>query len=310
MAIAVSRRSARSAPRGSLARREERAFYLFISPWIFGFLVFTLGPIIASAYFSFTNYDIAHAPKWIGAQNYQNLFSDAIFWKSIRVTLTYALIALPLGLLCSIALAMLLNLKLPGLSLWRTVYYLPSVISGVAVALLWQLIFQPNFGILNVFLYTTFHVIGPQWQFSETWVIPMFVIMSLWSVGGSMLIYLGGLQGIPTQLYEAAEIDGAGPWNRLWNVTLPMLTPVILFNLILGIIGAFSYFTNAFIMTQGGPNYASYFYLLSLYNNAWNFLKMGLASAQAWLFFLFVLVITIIVMKTSLLWVYYEGESR
>jgi multiple sugar transport system permease protein len=313
MAIAVPRPKPHKRAvgwRGSPARREAIAFYLFISPWIFGFLVFTLGPIIASGYFSFTQYDIANAPKWVGLTNYQNLFSDPIFWKSITVTLHFAVLALPLGLVASIALALLLNLKLPGLSVWRTLYYFPSVISGVAVALLWQLIFQPSFGVLNVFIYTTFHIIGPQWAFDEAWVVPMFVIMSLWSVGGSMLIYLGGLQGIPTQLYEAAEIDGANAWHRLWTVTLPMLTPVILFNLILGIIGAFSYFTNAYVMTQGGPNYGSYFYLLMLYQTAWQFLKMGLASAMAWLFFLLVLVITIIVMRTSLMWVYYEEDRR
>jgi multiple sugar transport system permease protein len=313
MAIAVPRPKPHKRAvgwRGSPARREAIAFYLFISPWIFGFLVFTLGPIIASGYFSFTQYDIANAPKWVGLTNYQNLFSDPIFWKSITVTLHFAVLALPLGLVASIALALLLNLKLPGLSVWRTLYYFPSVISGVAVALLWQLIFQPSFGVLNVFIYTTFHIIGPQWAFDEAWVVPMFVIMSLWSVGGSMLIYLGGLQGIPTQLYEAAEIDGANAWHRLWTVTLPMLTPVILFNLILGIIGAFSYFTNAYVMTQGGPNYGSYFYLLMLYQTAWQFLKMGLASAMAWLFFLLVLVITVIVMRTSLMWVYYEEDRR
>jgi multiple sugar transport system permease protein len=313
MAIAVPRPKPHKRAvgwRGSPARREAIAFYLFISPWIFGFLVFTVGPVIASAYFSFTQYDIANAPKWVGLTNYQNLFSDPIFWKSITVTLHFAVLALPLGLVASIALALLLNLKLPGLSVWRTLYYFPSVISGVAVALLWQLIFQPSFGVLNVFIYTTFHIIGPQWAFDEAWVVPMFVIMSLWSVGGSMLIYLGGLQGIPTQLYEAAEIDGANAWHRLWTVTLPMLTPVILFNLILGIIGAFSYFTNAYVMTQGGPNYGSYFYLLMLYQTAWQFLKMGLASAMAWLFFLLVLVITVIVMRTSLMWVYYEEDRR
>lgn len=310
MAIAVPRLRTRSARKGNLARREATAFYLFIAPWIFGFLVFTLGPVLASAYFSFTKYDIANPPKWIGFANYSTLFHDPVFWTSVRVTLTYAVLALPIGLVASIALALLLNLKLPGLSIWRTVFYLPSVISGVAVALLWQFIFQPSFGILNMFLYTTFHIIGPQWQYDSFWVLPMFVIMSLWSVGGSMLIYLGGLQGIPTQLYEAAEIDGANAWQRLWAVTLPMLTPVILFNLILGVIGVFSYFTNAYIMTQGGPDYASYFYLLNLYFTAWNFLKMGLASAMAWLFFLLILIFTIIIMRTSLIWVYYEGERK
>lgn len=310
MAIAIPKVRPRINRKGSLARREATAFYLFIAPWIFGFLAFTVIPIAASAYFSFTEYDIANPPRWIGFGNYQHLFGDAIFRKSIRVTFTYAVMALPLGLFFSIVLALLLNLKLPALSLWRTLFYLPAVISGVAVALLWQLIFQPTFGLINVFLYTTFHIIGPQWQFDEPWVIPMFVIISLWGVGGGMLVYLGGLQGIPSQLYEAAEIDGAGSWRRLLNITLPMLTPVILFNLILGMIGVLTYFTNAYVITSGGPDYASEFYLLLLYQNAFEFLHMGIASAMAWLFFIFALILTIIVMRTSNRWVYYEGEVK
>ncbi|MBX6770922.1 MAG: sugar ABC transporter permease [Chloroflexi bacterium] len=294
--------------RSRLARQEAIAFYLFVAPWIIGFLVFTAGPIVASAYLSLTQYDIANPPVFIGLGNYVALARDPLFWKSLSVTTSYAILALPLGLVASIALALLLNLRLPGLSIWRTIYYLPSVTSGVAVALLWQWIFQPTFGLLNVVLYQVFHVVGPQWLYDSNWVIPAFVIMSLWSVGGSMLIYLGGLQNIPTQLYEAAEIDGAGAWARLWHITLPMLTPVILFNLILGIIGVFSYFTNAYVMTQGGPNYASYFYLLALYQNAFEFLKMGVASAQAWIFFVIVLVLTIITLKSANYWVYYEGK--
>jgi multiple sugar transport system permease protein len=294
--------------RSRLARQEAIAFYLFVAPWIIGFLVFTAGPVVASAYLSLTQYDIANPPVFIGLGNYVALARDPLFWKSLSVTTSYAILALPLGLVASIALALLLNLRLPGLSIWRTIYYLPSVTSGVAVALLWQWIFQPTFGLLNVVLYQVFHVVGPQWLYDSNWVIPAFVIMSLWSVGGSMLIYLGGLQNIPTQLYEAAEIDGAGTWARLWHITLPMLTPVILFNLILGIIGVFSYFTNAYVMTQGGPNYASYFYLLALYQNAFEFLKMGVASAQAWIFFVIVLVLTIITLKSANYWVYYEGK--
>jgi multiple sugar transport system permease protein len=294
--------------RSRLARQEAIAFYLFVAPWIIGFLVFTAGPVVASAYLSLTQYDIANPPVFIGLGNYVALARDPLFWKSLSVTTSYAILALPLGLVASIALALLLNLRLPALSIWRTIYYLPSVTSGVAVALLWQWIFQPTFGLLNVVLYQVFHVVGPQWLYDSNWVIPAFVIMSLWSVGGSMLIYLGGLQNIPTQLYEAAEIDGAGTWARLWHITLPMLTPVILFNLILGIIGVFSYFTNAYVMTQGGPNYASYFYLLALYQNAFEFLKMGVASAQAWIFFVIVLVLTIITLKSANYWVYYEGK--
>jgi multiple sugar transport system permease protein len=294
--------------RSRLARHEAVAFYLFVAPWLIGFVVFTAGPVIASAFFSLTQYDIANPPVYVGLENYRTLANDPLFWKSLTVTTSYAILALPLGLVASIALALLLNLKLPGLSAWRTIYYLPSVTSGVAVALLWQWIFQPTFGLLNIVLFQVFHIVGPQWLYDSNWVIPSFVIMSLWGVGGSMLIYLGGLQNIPTQLYEAAEIDGAGAWHRLWNVTLPMLTPVILFNLILGIIGVFSYFTNAYVMTQGGPDYASYFYLLSLYQNAFEFLKMGLASAQAWIFFAIVLALTVLTLKTANYWVYYEGK--
>lgn len=294
--------------RSFLARREAIAFYLFISPWIIGFLAFTLGPMLASLYFSFTSYDIVHLPQWVGARNYGILFSTPLFWQSIKVTLSYGIPALFLGLVLGMALAILLNQKLPGLGVWRTIYYLPSVISGVPVALLWLLIFQPQWGILNEAL-AFLHIPGPQWQYSAHWVIPMFIIMGLWGVGGSMLIYLGGLQGIPTHLYEAAEIDGAGAWRRLFNITLPMLSPVILFNLILGIITVFSYFTNAFVMTQGGPNYASYFYLYYLFDNAWTYLRMGLASAQAWLFFAFVFAITVVVLRTSLAWVYYGGST-
>ena len=307
--IAVAQGGARKSKHGGLARREAIAFHLFILPWIIGFLAFTLGPMLASLYFSFTSYDIVHAPSWIGGANYKDLLSTPLFWQSVKVSIIYGIIALPLGLVLGITLALLLYMKLAGLSLWRTVYYLPVIISGVPVAYLWLLIFQPKWGILNEVL-AFFHVPGPQWQYSAFWVLPMFIIMSVWGVGGSMLIYLGGLQGIPTQLYEAAEIDGAGAWSRLWNVTLPMLTPVILFNLILGIIGVFGYFTNAFVMTSGGPNYASYFYLLYLFDNAWTFLRMGLASAQAWLFFAFVFIITVIVLRTSLAWVYYGGENK
>ncbi len=294
--------------RSRLARHEAIAFYLFIAPWILGFLIFTAGPVLASAYFSLTTYDIANPPQWVGLGNYAHLSVDPLFWKSITVTASYAVMALPLGLVASLALALLLNLKIPALSAWRTIYYLPSITSGVGVALLWQWIFQPTFGLLNVFLYQTFHIVGPQWLYDSNWVIPAFVIMSLWGVGGNMLIYLGGLQNIPTQLYEAAEIDGANSWACLWHVTIPMLTPVILFNLVIGIIGVLSYFTNAYVMTGGGPNYASYFYLLSLYQNAFQFLKMGLASAQAWIFFVIVLVLTIITLKTANYWVYYEGK--
>jgi multiple sugar transport system permease protein len=215
--------------------------------------------------------------------------------------------AIPLGLIASMALALLMNQNVRGIALWRTVYYLPSVVSGVPVALLWLWIFNPQFGIVNWVL-SLFGIAGPGWLLDETWVLPAFVIISLWGVGGSMVIYLAGLQGIPTHLYEAAEIDGATNWSRFWHVTLPMMSPVIFFNLIIGIISSFQVFTTPYVMTRGGPNNASMFYGLNLFFNGFQYFKMGYASAMAWILFVIILALVIVAFKTSTLWVYYEGQ--
>lgn len=299
-----------SGKRGKLARHEERMFYLFASPWIIGFLIWTLGPMLGSLGLSFTNYNGIQKPSIRGLANYFSLLTDPLFWTSLRVTASYCVLAIPLHLAFSFCLALLLNRRLPLLSVWRTIYYLPAVTSGVAVSLLWAWIFQPHFGILNAILWSLFHIQGPDWLSDPFWVIPAFVLMSLWGVGAPMLIYLSGLQGIPTQLYEAAALDGAGPLRKFWHVTLPMMTPVILFNLIMGIIGSFQIFTPAFIMTQGGPNYHSYFYVFYLYQNAFQFFRMGLASAQAWILFLIVLGLTLLTFRVSGRFVYYETEFR
>lgn len=295
---------------GSMRSREARWGYLLISPWIIGFVIFTLGPMIASLILSFTNYDIVHAPTFVGLDNYAKLLGgDPKFWHSLQVTLIYAVVAVPLNLVFGFSLAYLLNLKLPGLAFWRTVFYMPSVTSGVATALMWGVLFNPRYGVINWFL-GLFGIDGPGWFASPYWALPGLILISLWGVGGGMIIYLSGLQSIPTAFYEAAQIDGANGWKQLRHITLPLMSPVIFYNLVIGIIGTFQYFTEAYVLTRGGPSEATLFYNLYLYNNAFSYRDMGYASALAWVLFLIVLVLTALVFKSSSAWVYYEGEVR
>lgn len=307
-------------PREKLARREAMWFWLFILPWVLGFIFFRGFPILLSFYYSFTKYNVAKAPEWIGFQNYIDLFGDKIFYKALQVSATYTAFAVPLGLICSLALAMLLNQKVPFLGLFRTLYYLPSLVAGsVSVAILFQFLLNPDFGIVNQVISNLVGVDGliplgikgPKWFFDGDWVVPSFVLMSLWGFGGPMLIYLAGLQGVPTQLYEAARIDGANAWQRFRNVTLPMISPVILFTFITGIIGSFQVFTPAFIISggQGGPNYASMFYVLYLYLTAFRRYRFGYASTLAWILFLVVLVLTYLALRASRQAVYYESAD-
>jgi len=294
----------------SLARRETITAYLLISPWIVGFIVFTLGPMLASLVFSFTNYSIIKPARFVGLDNYvKMLFQDYRFWHSLKVTLTYAIFAIPLGLVFGLLLALLLNAKVPGLAIWRTVYYTPSVVSGVAVAILWLYLFNPQYGVIN-WLLSLLNIKGPGWLSSPVWALPALIIMSLWGVGGGMIIYLAGLQGIPTTFYEAAEVDGANTAQKFFNITLPMITPVLFYNLIIGIIGTFQIFTSVYVMTQGGPVESTLFYNLNLYNNAFQYQEMGYASALAWALFVIVLVLTLLVFRSSSMWVYYEGELK
>jgi multiple sugar transport system permease protein len=243
-------------------------------------------------------------PRFIGVENYKRIVNDKFFWQSLKVTSIY-LLNVPLNLIIGLLLAILLNQKIKGLSIYRTIYYLPSVTAGVAVSLLWLWIFNPRFGIINLLL-SYIGIKGPAWLSDEHWALPALIIMSTWGVGGSMLIYLGALQGIPTQFYEAAILDGAGIWDRFKYITIPMITPVILLNLIMGIINSFQTFTQAFVMTNGGPNYATLFYVLYLYQQAFRWFNMGYAAALAWILFLIILVCTIVIFKTSAGWVYYE----
>ena len=292
--------------KGKLARKEAREGYLYALPWFIGFTVFTAGPIIASFLLSFTNWDLIRPAEWIGFGNYNMLLEDPLFWQSLKVTSIYALFSVPLGILGGLAIAVLMNQKIKGLSVFRTIYYLPAVVSGVAVSLLWSWIFNPDFGVLN-YLLSLIGINGPGWIYDEKWALPSLIIMSLWGVGGGMVIYLAGLQGVPTELYEAAIIDGASSWRRFWSITIPMISPVIFFQLIMGIIGSFQIFTQAYIMTGGGPNNATLFYVLYLYRNAFQWFKMGYASALAWVLFIVILILTIIQFKLANRWVYYEG---
>jgi len=288
-------------------RRNLTAFYLFISPWLIGYLVFTLGPILASGWLSLTDYDGINSPHFIGVDNYKEIAHSDLFWKSLWVTIYYTLGHVPLSVVGALCLAVLLNQKIPWLSLWRTIFYLPVVTSGVAVALLWSWIFQPSYGLVNIFLYEVFGIQGPGWFYAENWTVPAFIIMSLWGVGGPMLIYLAGLQGIPTALYESAEIDGASAFRRFWHITLPMITPVLFFNTVMSLIASFQVFTPSFVITKGGPNYASYFYVLYLYQNAFENFRMGYASALAWILFVIILIVTIVMFRLQRRWVHYES---
>ncbi|MCD6289548.1 MAG: sugar ABC transporter permease [Anaerolineae bacterium] len=307
-------------PKGKLARREALWFYFFIAPWIIGFLWFTGGPIVASFYLSFTKYNAANPPKWIGFTNYVRLVHDRIFYKSLKVSAYYTFLSVPLGITASLALALLLNQRVPFLGVYRTLYYLPSVITGVAVALLFQWLLNPSFGIVNYVIswllgpkgVIPLGITGPKWFFDTKWVIPAYVLLSLWGLGGPMLIYLAGLQGVPTALYEAATIDGANAWHRFRHVTLPMISPVILFTFITGIIGSFQIFTQAYVISNGngGPAYASMFYVLYLYLNAFRRYRFGYAAAQAWILFLVILGLTVLMLRLSRQVVYYEAPGE
>jgi len=280
---------------------------MFISPWLIGFTVFTAGPFLISIYLSFTRYDIVSPPVLIGAANYHKLlFDDPLFWKSLWITLKYAMVAVPVGIVAGVSLALLLNLNLRGISVYRTVFYIPAIVPVVATSVVFVWILNPQIGLLNGLL-RNMGIIGPAWLQDTRWAFWSLVFMSLWAVGGSMIIYLAGLKDVPISLYEASIIDGANAWQRTRHVTLPMITPVIFFNLIMGVIGSFQYFTQAYIMTQGGPEDSTHFYALYLFNRAWRYLDMGYASAMAWILFAIVMTLTIVIFRSHRRWVHYGG---
>ena len=280
----------------------------FISPWLIGFVVFMAYPIIMSGYYSFCDYSVLTKPAWIGSANYVDLGHDPIFWQSLSNTAYYAFFALPLGVIVSLFLALLLNTNVRGMTVYRTIFFLPSLVPMVALAILWLWIFNGDYGLLNQILHAL-HIPGPQWLSSPEWSKPALVLTGIWGVGNAVVIYLAGLQDVPQPLYEAADLDGAGFWAKTWHVTLPMLSPVILFNLIMGIIGTLQIFAVPYVMFPGGsPARSTYFYTMYLYDNAFRFLKMGYACAMGWIMFFIILGLTALALKLSSRHVYYGGN--
>lgn len=277
---------------------ENAWFLVFISPWLVGFLAFTAGPMLVSVAISFMRWELLSPPQFVGAENWRHLGDDPLFWQSLKVTTIYTLLNVPIGLAASFLLALLMNSKVRGIALFRTIFYLPSLVSGVAVAILWTWLLNPTFGLIN-WLLSLVGIAGPQWIFSSTWVLPSFILMGLWGVGGSMVIYLAGLQSIPSELYEAASIDGAGWLSKLVHITIPMMSPIILFNLIIGVINSFQIFTQAYVMTGGGPGNASLFLVLYLYRNAFQYFQLGYASVLAWVLFGIIAALTALVFRLS-----------
>jgi multiple sugar transport system permease protein len=293
-----------------MRRREAIEGYLYISPWIIGFIVFVGGPLIASMYLSFNKYNILRPPVFIGLQNYIYAFTkDELFLPAIGRTFYFALLSVPLALAGSLAFAILLNQKLQGTTWWRTMFFLPTLTPLVAAALLWRWMLNPDVGLVN-YLLAQVGIQGPGWLASTKWAIPSLVLMGLWaSVGGSrMIIFLAGLQDVPRELLESAEIDGAGTWGKFRHVTLPMITPVVFFNLVLGIIFALRAFEAAFVATNGGPARATWFISLHIYQNAFVSFDMGYASALSWVLFMILFAITFIQFRLSGRWVFYAGE--
>jgi ABC-type sugar transport system permease subunit/ABC-type glycerol-3-phosphate transport system substrate-binding protein len=294
-----------------LRREESLAAYLFVSPWLIGLLLLTAGPILVSIVYSFCRYDVLHPAEFVGLENYARLFTDdPMFWKSLGNT-AYMMLGVPVGMAAGLAIAMLLNTEAKGMRFYRTVFYLPAIVPMVASAILWIWVLNPEVGLVNSMLRMLGVGDPPNWLQSASWAFgskSAIILMGLWSAGSGMIIWLAGLKGIPQHLYEAAEIDGAGPWRRFFHVTLPMLSPYIFFNLIMGIIGTMQIFTQAYIMTEGGPDDSTLFYAYYLFNNAFRYFKMGYASALAWILFLIILALTLLQLKMAPRWVHYEAD--
>ena len=288
------------------ARREERVFYLFILPWLIGLVVFNAGPILGILGLSFTDWKISFENlSFIGLENYGTLFNDPTFWTSVWNTFYIVVGRVVVGTAFALFLAILLNQKVPGIPFFRAVYYLPSVTAGVAVALVWIWIFNPQVGILNYGL-KLIGIKGPTWIHSTQWVKPSLILMSMFAVGPNMIILLAGLQGIPKELYEAADIDGAGTWSKFRSVTLPMLSPVLFFVIVISVVGSFQNFTEIRVMTEGGPGESSNVLVWYLYENAFRYLQMGVAAAVAWIMFIILMALTGLQFRLGRRWVFYE----
>ena len=292
------------------ARRELFA-YLAVSPWIINFLCFILFAMTASLGISLFETNLLSRWEFVGLGNYQALVEDELFAQALLNTAYYSFAMVPLGTAVALVIALILNQGIRAQGFFRMVYYVPSIVSGVAVSILWAWMYHPDFGLVNslfdlVGLYNVIPRI--RWIYSEAWAMPSLIIMSLWGTGGAMLIFLAGLQSIPSVLYEAATIDGAGTWKRFWRITLPMLTPTLLFSIIMRIIGSFQVFTQAYVMTQGGPSNATLTMVLLIFNKSFMQFRFGYASSIAWVLFIIILIFTVLIFKSSESWVYYEGQ--
>jgi len=304
-AINVKRRGVESA-----RLREAINGYAFISPWVLGFLIFVIGPMIGLIWLSFQRWDLIGDPRAVGWRNYERLFSDRLFLKSMEVTIVYGLGRVPLGIFVALGTALLLNnRRIKFIGIWRTIYYMPVVLPPVAISLVWMWIYNPRYGILNTMIQQFLGVPGPRWLDDAALVLPSLMVMAVWAAAGrNMIIYLSGLQSISNELYEASAIDGAGYWRQFWRITLPLLTPVIFFNLITGMIDTFKLFTQAYVMTEGGPRNQSLFFTYYLFQKGFMQYQMGYASAMAVVVFIIIMALTLLVFRWSKAWVFYEGE--
>ena len=291
------------------SQREALTFYLCISPWLIGLLFFVLGPMITSFGISLTRWDLLTAPRFVGLRNYERLLNDPLFWQSLKVTALYTMLYVPTELVGGLALALLMNQRVPGIAVFRTIFYLPSVISGVAFVVVWMWIFHPEVGLLNMAL-AQVGIVGPRWLTNPNTALTALWMMSLWGLGRTAVIYLAGLKSVPKELHDAARIDGASAWQAFQHVTIPLLTPTIFFNLVLSLIATFQTFTNAFVATNGGPLDSTLFFVLYLYRQAFERFSMGYASALAWVLFLIILALTLLGVRSADRWVYYEGGRR
>ena len=294
-------------------RRELIAGLLFILPWVIGFLAFTLYPMLASLYYSFCNYPILSSPRWIGAGNFQAMFRDELFYKSLWNTFYMALVGVPLQLAFALACASILNFKVKGQAIYRTIYYFPSIVPVVASTLLWIWLLNPQYGLINQLLQYV-GIRGPNWINDPVWAKPTFILMGVWGIGETMIIYLAALQDVPQELYESAELDGANWWDKFISLTFPMISSATLFTLIMGVIGSFQYFTQAYVYASergqvlGAPQGSTLFYALYLYVNGFRYFKMGYASAMAWFLFVVILLCTLGILRGVGRHVYYAGQ--
>lgn len=310
---APGQRPSSPAPAAPKRRRgqENLAGYGFLSLWIIGFVALTVGPMLASLYLSFTEYDLFNSPEWIGLDNYKQMLDDPRYLQSVKVTLVYVLVGTPIKLIASLLVALLLNSKRRGQGFYRSTFYAPSLIgASVSIAIVWRAMFIDD-GIVDR-VGRIFGFDGGGWVGNPSYTMPMFILLAVWTFGGPMVIFLAGLKEIPVELYEAAEVDGAGALRRFWNITIPMLSPVIFFNLLLELIGAFQVFGSAFIISNGtgGPAGSTLFYTLYLYQRGFEDFRMGYASAMAWVLVIVVGLITALFFKSSKAWVHYGGDSR